>query len=272
MQPLTIQENGKFKILPSHKIGIHSFKMDHLKQQVQEVKTTQELAQKLMELPHYKKIGEAQLFLIVENAIALGIDPRKALNGGLYAVNGKVEMSGRLMGELIRRRGHSFRTLENTKDKCVLIGKRADTGDEEKVSFSIEEAKKAGIYHASWEKFPEDMLYWRALSRLARRLFPDVIGGCYVEGELQEDPPSKPCETAPETIQAEPIPIETITKEQEKELQHLIGQFPAVQEKAQKLLDYFEVSSFDLIPKERFDRLKSQLESQLKKLKEENHG
>ena len=30
------------------------------------------------------------------------------------------------------------------------------------------------------------MLFARCISRLARRLYPDCIGGCYVEGELQE--------------------------------------------------------------------------------------
>ena len=55
-------------------------------------------------------------------------------------------------------------------------------------SYRIEEAQKAGLIKAGsgWMKNPQDMLFARAISRLARRIAPDIIGGCYVEGEIQD--------------------------------------------------------------------------------------
>jgi hypothetical protein len=68
-----------------------------------------------------------------------------------------------------------------------LHGRRADNGDTWTCSFSIEDAKKAGIYKNSWEKYQSAMCYNRAMSFLARQLFPDVIKGAgYTPDELHE--------------------------------------------------------------------------------------
>ncbi len=68
----------------------------------------------------------------------------------------------------------------------IFHGKRVDTSDIWTEIFSIDDAKRAGIYRegTGWTKYPRNMLFARALSNLARMLFPDVIQGCYVEGEL----------------------------------------------------------------------------------------
>ena len=154
-----------------------------------ELQNTQKLCQTLMESPHYKKIGDEGIYAIVEMAKSVGINPLLALNGGMYFVHGKVEMSALMMNTLIRQSGHSI-----TKDKksdgtiCILHGKRSDTGDTWVESFSVEDAKTAGIYRNQWLKYPKDMLFARALSRLARQLFPDIIKGCYVQGEIEIAP------------------------------------------------------------------------------------
>lgn len=152
-----------------------------------ELQETQKLCQLVMQTPHYKKIGVEGIYAIVQKAKSIGVDPLDALNGSFYFVQGKVELTSTMMNDLIRRRGHSI-----TKDKksdetiCILHGKRKDNGDTWCESFSIEDAKQAGIYRNQWIKYPKDMLFARALSRLARQLFPDVIKGCYVQEEIAQ--------------------------------------------------------------------------------------
>lgn len=149
------------------------------------VQETMKLCQMLMKTPHYQKMGQEGIFAIVQKAKAVGIDPLEALNGGLYFVQGKVEMTAGMMNDLIRRHGHSISKDKKSDDKiCILHGKRRDNNDTWSESFSIEDAKTAGIYRNQWLKYPKDMLFARALSRLARQLFPDVIKGCYVDGEI----------------------------------------------------------------------------------------
>lgn len=157
------------------------------KSPLQTIEETRDLCERLMQTPHYMKMGKEGIFAIAQKAKSVGVDPLDALNGGMYYVTGKVEMSSALMNDLIRRHGHSITKDEKSNDEiCILKGKRKDNGDEWTESFSIADAKLAGIYRNQWTKYPRDMLFARALSRLARQLFPDVIKGCYVEGEIAQ--------------------------------------------------------------------------------------
>jgi hypothetical protein len=160
---------------------------DDFSRSLAEIEQTQRMAAALMRTPHYAKIGEVGVFTIVQKAKSIGIPVLDALNGSMYFVNGKVELSANAMNYMIRSKGHSItKDAKSTPLVCILHGKRIDNGDTWIASFSIEEAKRAGIYKNTWEKYPEDMLFARALTRLARQLFPDVIKGCYVEGEIRD--------------------------------------------------------------------------------------
>lgn len=145
------------------------------------------MAKQAVQSKFYRNFGDTSAIMtIMLSARELGISPMAALNGGLNIIQGKVEISARMMNALIRRAGHSIVTVKCTETECELKGKRADNGDQESASFTMEDAKKASLIKpgGGWQKYPADMLYARALSRLARRLFPDVIGCAYVEGEI----------------------------------------------------------------------------------------
>lgn len=145
------------------------------------------MAKQAVESKFYRNVGDSSAVMtIMLSARELGISPMAALNGGLNIINGKVEISARMMNALIRRAGHSLNTIKSTDTECEITGKRSDNGDSESASFSLEDAKQAGLVKpgGGWSKYPSDMLYARTLSRLARRLFPDVIGCAYVEGEI----------------------------------------------------------------------------------------
>jgi hypothetical protein len=177
------------------------------------IEGTQKVVQMLMNTKHYSKIGAEGIFAIVAKARSLSIDPLDAVNGGLYCVQGKVEMSAQMMNQLIRKAGHSVTKDQASDDtNCILHGKRADTGDTWTESFSIADARRAGIYKegGSWAKYPRDMLFARALSRLARQLFPDVIKGCYVEGEIPQQEQESQSIQSVEVIQPEKLSTEQV--------------------------------------------------------------
>lgn len=237
-----------------------------------DLRNTQELCQMLMQTPHYKKMGPEGVFAIVQKAQSLGINPLEALNGSMYYVNGKVEMQSIMMAKLIRKAGHSI-TMGKDSDKtqCVLHGKRKDNGDTWKVVFSIDDAKRAGIYRESgpWGKYPEDMLYSRALSRLARQLFPDVIGNCYVEGEIADSPPLYEAEEAPiANLPIEkPVELEKVSSKQVADLDDLIGEDYEFREKIMTWLEKrFDISDLEEMPKvvypQIYERAKKNFEQQ----------
>lgn len=156
----------------------------------------------------YKGIGdESGVMMIMLSARELGIPAMQALNGGLNIIQGKVEISARMMSAMIRKAGHQITVKENTNNLCTLIGKRCDTGETLIASFTLAEAQMAGLVKqgGGWTKWPKDMCFARALSRLARQLFSDVIGIGYVEGEIRatEAEIILPEETHPEVVEVE---------------------------------------------------------------------
>lgn len=153
----------------------------------------------------YRGIGtEAAVMMNMLAARELGLPPMLALNGGLNVINGKMEISARAMNAMIRRAGHSLQEKVSNETECTLVGTRRDNGDTCTATFSIDEAKQAGLIKTGggWTKWPKDMLYARCLSRLARRLFADVIGVGYIEGEIS-DPGASSAFSRPSTAQEE---------------------------------------------------------------------
>ena len=143
---------------------------------------------------------------------------------------GKLALKPEAILGLLRDAGHSvdveMQGPFNHKDMSggvTLSGVRADTGDHAVVSYTMREIRQANISSAQWENYPEDMLFWRAMGRLERRLFPDMsLGAAYTPEELggevsdadaaavtavREDMAAVPEEPEPEPYH-EPAPVE----------------------------------------------------------------
>jgi hypothetical protein len=188
-----------------------------------DIENTRKMCDMLMKTPHYAKMGQDGIFAIVTKSNALGVNPVDALNGGLYYVQGKVGMSSEMMASLIRQQGHSItKDAKSTNDICILHGKRSDNQDTWTVTFSMDDARRAGLAKNMYEKYPSIMLYNRCMSMLARQLFPDIIKGAgYTMDELRE---IAKIETIP--AQVETV-VETISTLQFEELKNLLMQCPA---------------------------------------------
>ena len=218
--------------------------------QLEEMKS---LCRSLMATKHYAKMGEVGIFAIVQKGISLGLNPIDALIGGLYCGQGRVMMPSETMNRLIRLAGHSISKDPKSDEKvCILHGKRSDNGDTWTESFSIEDAKRAGIYKegGTWGKYPKAMLFARALSVLARQLFPDVISGCYVEGEITESMVSK--ET---TLEIEEEPVKYIDDEQISHIAILVAED---EEYLKKIESHFG-GNLRNIPCEQYERVLKQI-------------
>jgi len=194
----------------------------------------------------------------------------KAINGSFYVVNGKISMSTALMSDRIRKEGHSIKIPEWTDQKCVIIGVRKDNGDSVKFEFSMEDATKAGLTNSpTWKKYPKHMLYNRAMSTLARVLFPDVVGNCYSEDEREEI--KGPIKSSPsaksEEIQVIEVPVQIedaeLTEEQRIQLAELtLGD--DVLEK--KICKHLGIENIYQTPAKDFDRVVSYIEKYREKI------
>ncbi len=104
----------------------------------------------------------------------------------IHVVHGKPTLSPR--GALALILQHPDLTELNVDDKpdsCRVTMKRKN-GFSYTVEFTLDQAKKAGLVKqdSGWDKYPANMLRWRAIGFCADVVFPDVIGGMKRADEL----------------------------------------------------------------------------------------
>ena len=234
---------------------------DEINRHITELQSTQKMCEILLKTPHYAKLGQDGVFAVVSKARSLNIDPIYALNGGLYYLQGKVGMPAEAMAALIREKRHSItKDAKSNEQVCILHGRRADNGDTWTCSFSIEDARRAGLLKNSYEKYPSAMLYNRAMSFLARQLFPDIIKGAgYTMDELKEIATSQIIESAHQEKE-EQIAIELISSDQIKELEGIFSQCDPIY--VEKVMDHLQkseakISSIEEIPRNLYERIKN---------------
>lgn len=118
----------------------------------------------------------------------LGLGPMQSLQS-IDVISGKPTLKPEMMRSLIRAAGHSLTRVEANDERCVFRGKRRDTGDEETVTFSIEDARRMGLTSKdNWKKQPRAMLTARCTGEIARSLFSDVImGASYTPEEMGDE-------------------------------------------------------------------------------------
>lgn len=105
-----------------------------------------------------------------------------------HVIDGTASMRPEAMLGLVRRAGHSV-TIEAHSDYVTATGIRSDNGDTHEATFTMEDAGTAGLAgKKNWQQYPEAMLTWRAVSKLCRNLFSDVVlGAGYVPEEVGAD-------------------------------------------------------------------------------------
>ncbi len=115
---------------------------------------------------------------------SLGWDVTTAMRF-VHVVEGKPTISAEGMVALVRRAGHSL-SGESGDQQATVKGRRGDTGDEMSVTFTMAQARTAGLANKQvWKSYPSSMLWARAVSQLCRMLFPDVLlGASYTAEEL----------------------------------------------------------------------------------------
>lgn len=131
--------------------------------------------------------------------------------------DGRLGMSAIGMRGLFLERvpGARIEYLETTPERCIMRAYRPGKGwtqcdwtqaDSDRAGLVAEGRGERGPYTTTHGKYPEDMKVARCTSRLARRCWPDILGGCtYLPEELGENiadpadapPPSPDAPQAP---------------------------------------------------------------------------
>ncbi len=152
----------------------------------------------------------------------LGLGDMTSLRS-IHIIDGKATFSAELMVQLVRRRGHSI-TFKASGESCTVHGRRVDNGDEGEFTWTLKMAERVGLLGKdNWKRFPESMLWARAVSQLCRMLFADCLAGAsytpeelgagdVTADELMEEPPD--VDGAPDE-EEEPLPDVLLPDEEE---------------------------------------------------------
>ncbi len=159
--------------------------------------------------PDFKKGNEEKLMGIFIKGDQLKMHPMTAMQE-VVPVNGLLSIKGDGAKSLILNSGKikkgSWKEVEegSVDDgtyKVTITATREDTEETLSRSFSVAQAKRAGLWitpemlqkndgwkkkQSAWYKFPERMCKYRALGFLARDLFSDVLSGTYTLEEAQD--------------------------------------------------------------------------------------
>jgi hypothetical protein len=115
----------------------------------------------------------------------LGITPTNALQH-IIVIEGKATADAQLMGMLVRRGGHRLEDKTSAEASTVTIT-RGDDGTTHTFTFTMADARRAGLVRqgSAWEKYPQAMLFARALTGCARKGAQDALMGvAYTPEEL----------------------------------------------------------------------------------------
>jgi 5'-3' exonuclease len=132
--------------------------------------------------------NEAAVFAAIVNGRSLGL-PAIASLRGTHVIEGKLALSAATIIGLVLKSPLCLYLdcIESSATSCTWETQRKDRSPQRK-TFTIEDAKTAGYIKpgGNWAKIPSTMLEWRTGVMLARRVYPDIVGGLYTPEELQD--------------------------------------------------------------------------------------
>ena len=127
---------------------------------------------------------------------------------GIHVIQGKPEMGADLLARAVKQSGRYDYRVREMSDERVRI--EFFDGDESigESSFSMSDAKRAGISNAMYGKYPRNMLFARAMSNGVAWFCPDATSTrFYTDGEINGQDRSEPETVIHEvTVERGPFP------------------------------------------------------------------
>lgn len=117
----------------------------------------------------------------------MGIGPMQSLRD-IHMIDGRPAFSAQLMLSKLRSGGVVIVESSATAERAYIKARRSDTGEMGEFEFSKADAEAAGLLSKrNWKQWPSDMMWARAVGRMARRFGSDLLGGLvYTKEELED--------------------------------------------------------------------------------------
>lgn len=139
----------------------------------------------------------ADIILAIQMGSELGLAPFQSLQN-IACINGRPTVWGDAMLGLVRASGVCKSIVEKVEGEgdamvAVCIAHRTDDPNPITAAFSVEQAKRAGLWGKAgpWQQYPRRMLQMRARGFALRDAFPDVLRGLITAEEAEDIPPER---------------------------------------------------------------------------------
>jgi 5'-3' exonuclease len=125
------------------------------------------------------------VFAVMLRGRELGIGVTTSLMG-FHVIEGRPTASADLIRSLAERDEHCeyFMLIEADNEKATWETKHKRHPKPTRFTYTIEQAKQAGLNTGNWAKRPQDMLVKTAGSKLARLVYPKAVLGLYAPEEM----------------------------------------------------------------------------------------
>ncbi|NRA03547.1 MAG: hypothetical protein HRU00_13205 [Myxococcales bacterium] len=133
-----------------------------------------------------------QAMVIVLAGREYGLSPMAALMN-CHLIKGKFSMSADMMAAVANRKGAIIELIETDAKKATYSFAGGGRAKPIKFSFTIDDAKRAGMYRDdlkagdNWRAHTKAMLRARALSQGIRAAYPGMMSGAYLRDELEPE-------------------------------------------------------------------------------------
>lgn len=131
---------------------------------------------------------------------------------GINVIKGRVTLSANLMAAAVKRSArYDFVVREHTDQVCTIDYLR-DGAVFATSTFTMDDAKTAGLTDGNWRKYPRNMLYARAMSNGAKWHCPDVFAGApvYTADELGAEIDGETGDMIPQPVTVPQLPVPAV--------------------------------------------------------------
>ena len=186
----------------------------------------------------------------------LGLTPYDSMNG-LHIIQGKAVLAANTMAAAIKRSGKYDYRAETDDEACTIafydLSQRDTNGRPATIgttTFTMDDARRAGLGGQNWKKYPRAMLFARAISAGYREHCPDALGAApvYVEamGETEIPRVETGGKNAP-TALPEPNPLDELrdllnSKDNADEIEAMLCERAGVDDLAELPADKMEAA------------------------------
>ena len=135
----------------------------------------------------------AQLIMVMQAGYEAGMQPLESINA-FYIVNGRITMYGDAVTSQVIKHGHTVEWGECDDHQATVTITRGDNGKTMTGKFTMARAIERGLTSYAdgrpnkfWQKYPANMLKYKALGEIVDFIVPDALHGAPIKEVIEAD-------------------------------------------------------------------------------------